>query len=75
MRNPAEFTPIRNRGLRRVRAADYVGVSPRTFDAVAAREGIKAIRIPGHRRSIYDIDDLDRVIDKWKTSGGNPEAA
>lgn len=59
-------TAVSPRGLLRTEAARYVGVSPRTFDALVAKGEFKPIPVPGHRRSIYDVGDLDSGIERWK---------
>ena len=44
-------------------AADYLSMSPRTFEELVSRGEIPLKRIPEVRRNFYDIRDLDQWAD------------
>lgn len=50
------------RGLSRVEAARYIGVSPTTFDKLVAEGTMPAAKEIGARR-VYDRTQLDRAFD------------
>jgi excisionase family DNA binding protein len=65
---PASLPP---RGLSRVQAAEYVGVSPSTFDKMVANGEMptpKRIRA----RLIWDLRRLDCAFDALDDGGENP---
>jgi excisionase family DNA binding protein len=65
---PASLPP---RGLSRVQAAEYVGVSPSTFDKmVAAGEMPAPKRI--RARTLWDRKALDCAFDAFDHGGENP---
>lgn len=65
---PASLPP---RGLSRGQAAEYVGVSPSTFDKmVTAGEMPRPKRIGG--RVIWDRKQLDCAFDAFDDGGENP---
>jgi excisionase family DNA binding protein len=60
------------RGLSRVEAAGYVGVSPSTFDKmVSAREMPAPKRIGS--RTIWDVRALDLAFDALPSDDSSPE--
>ena len=58
----SETRPVPRRGLSRVEAAEYVGISPCKFDQLTA-DG----RMPGARRidgrKVWDVRELDLYFD------------
>lgn len=64
--------PSNARCLSRTKSAHYVNVSPRTFDALVRSGEVRPIQVPGHRRKIFDVPDLDAMVDRWK--GAKPPA-
>lgn len=59
------------RGLSRVQAAEYIGVSASTFDKMVSDGGMPAPkRIRG--RVIWDLKGVDRAFDALTEGGGNP---
>lgn len=60
------------RGLSRVQAADFFGVSPSTFDKMV-RDGIAPKPFAIYNRWVYDFLECDRAFNKLK--GGAPEQA
>jgi hypothetical protein len=58
LKTRAERNPSPRRGLSRVEAADYVGVSPTLFDR-AVREGKMPKPFPLYGRVLWDIRKLD----------------
>lgn len=54
--------PAPRRGLSRQEAAEYLGVSPTTFDAMRAAGQIEPPRIIGSRK-LWDIRDLDMAFE------------
>jgi predicted DNA-binding transcriptional regulator AlpA len=53
------------RGLSRAQAAEYVGVSPNTFDQMVSEGTLpSAIDLPSHRRKIWDKLALDAVLNR-----------
>lgn len=61
------FSPPR-RGLNRVEAAIYVGISPTTFDKLVAEGAMPRPRAVYSRR-IWDIRELDTAIDALPSDG------
>lgn len=57
------------RGLSRIEAARYIGVSPTTFDRLVAEKKMPAPREIGTRR-VWDRTQLDRAFDAL---GGGPD--
>ncbi|WP_020699554.1 hypothetical protein [Reyranella massiliensis] len=57
------------RGLRRIEAAAYIGVSPTKFD-----EMVKDRRMPGPKRidgaTVWDLVQLDRAFEALPDEGG-----
>jgi excisionase family DNA binding protein len=65
---PASLPP---RGLSRVQAAEYIGVSASTFDKMVTDGEMPAPkRIRG--RVIWDLKGLDRAFDALSDGEGNP---
>lgn len=65
---PASLPP---RGISRVEAAAYIGVSPSTFDKLIASGVMPAAkRLLG--RTIWDRNQLDVCFDALDDSGANP---
>lgn len=59
------------RGLSRLQAAEYIGVSPSTFDKMVADGEMPAPKkIRG--RVIWDRKQLDCAFDAFDGGGGNP---
>lgn len=60
----AETRPIPRRGLSRVEAATYIGVSPSKFDELRV-----AGKVPGPRRigdrKVWDVRELDMAFDSF----------
>jgi hypothetical protein len=61
-------------------AAAYLGVSPWTVRDLEAAGTLCRVRVPlphhGElRKLLFDRVDLDRLIDRWKDSGGSPGPA
>ena len=63
------------RCLLRTKAARYLGVSPRTFDALVHRAEVRGIPVPGHRRLVFDRSDLDAVLHRWKSPAAVSDVA
>ena len=55
-------TSIQPRGLSRIDAAAYVGVSPSTFDQIA-RDGRMPLPKRINSRTVWDIRQLDEAFD------------
>jgi excisionase family DNA binding protein len=70
-RHSALAASLPPRGLSRVQAAEYVGVSPSTFDKmVAAGEMPARKRI--RARTLWDRKALDCAFDAFDDGGENP---
>jgi hypothetical protein len=75
---PARTTSdIVPRLLRRCEAARYLNLSPAALDLLRARGDVVPVRVPALRRNgealripLFDLQDLDALIDKWKQDGG-----
>ena len=67
----ADLRPTPRRGLSRVEAADYVGISPCKFDQMVA-DG----RMPGARRidgrKVWDVRELDLHFDALPHEDSKP---
>jgi len=67
----ADLRPAPRRGLSRVEAAEYVGVSPSKFDQMVA-DG----RMPGARRidgrKVWDVRELDLHFDSLPHDDSSP---
>jgi excisionase family DNA binding protein len=48
------------------RAAAYAGVSRKSLSRLIQRQALPAVRLPGVRRVLIDLADLDRLIVKAK---------
>lgn len=59
------------RGLSRVQAAEYVGVSPSTFDKMVS-DGQMPPPKKMRGRTIWDRKRLDQFFDAFDDDGGNP---
>jgi len=61
-RSLSQLRPIPRRGLSRIEAAVYLGISPSKFD-----EMVKDGRVPGPRlidgRKVWDVHELDVAFD------------
>jgi excisionase family DNA binding protein len=65
---PASLPP---RGLSRVQAAEYVGVSASTFDKLVTDGDMPAPkRIRG--RVVWDLKEVDRAFESLSEGDGNP---
>lgn len=53
---------VPRRGLSRQEAAEYLGVSPTTFDTMRAAGQVEPPRLIGARK-LWDIRDLDMAFD------------
>jgi predicted DNA-binding transcriptional regulator AlpA len=58
--------------LKREAAAEYVGVSPNSFDEMVARGTMPKPRILIGRREGWDRFQIDGCIDALPNKGGNP---
>lgn len=56
---------LSTRCVSRADAARTLGVSVRLFDRLVAERRIRVVRVG--RRRVFDIRDLEQVIDAWKT--------
>ena len=78
----SEIRPVPRRGLSRIEAAMYIGISPSKFDELVEDGRMpKAIRLDG--RKLWDIRELDAAFDAfsdeadladdtWKDFGQQP---
>ena len=66
---PCEGKARRRRLAGRRQAADYLDVTLRTLDRMIARGLLNRVRLPGVRRTLLDLADLDRLVDEAKRSG------
>jgi hypothetical protein len=64
MKQTAETRPIPRRGLSRVEAATYLGVSPSKFDELRASGRVPGPRLIGERK-IWDVRELDMAFDSF----------
>jgi excisionase family DNA binding protein len=53
--------------LAKVDAGRYLGVSPRTVEAFVAAGRLQAVKLLG-RKALYDVQDLDQLVDQVKAS-------
>jgi excisionase family DNA binding protein len=53
--------------LAKVDAGRYLGVSPRTIEALVAARRLQAVKLLG-RKALYDRADLDALVDQVKLS-------
>lgn len=67
---PLRHRRIEPRGLSRVEAADYVGVSPSLFDQMVA-DGRMPLPIQINSRKVWDRRQLDQAIDALGGIGPN----
>lgn len=63
--NPTDNSPIQPRGLRAVEAAAYLGVSTNHIWNLARAGKLRPAKI-GPRRKVFDIRDLDRLLEESK---------
>jgi excisionase family DNA binding protein len=72
-RTLSAIRPLPRRGLSRVEAAEYVGISPSKFDQMTT-DG----RMPGPRRidgrKVWDVRELDLCFDDLPRDDSNPRA-
>ena len=68
---------VRPRLLRRTESAAYLSLSPSAFDILRTRGELRAVPVPALRREhellrvpLFDIADLDALVDRWKANGG-----
>ncbi len=47
-------------------SSGYLHISARTLDKLVTRGVLKPVRLPGCRRVLFDVGDLDRLIDAGK---------
>ena len=74
MARPSVLPPsLAPRGLSRTQAAEYVGVSPNTFDAMV-REGVMPRPRTFHSRKLYDRVELDQAFADLPVEGGGGPA-
>jgi hypothetical protein len=68
---------IRPRLVGRQTAAAYLGLAVSTFDAIRAKKEIKAVPVPAARGNkqmrvpLFDLNDLDALVDSWKNENGD----
>jgi hypothetical protein len=67
---PSQIRPIPRRGLSRIEAAIYVGVSPSKFDEFRKDGRIRPPRLVDGRK-VWDIHDLDRDFEACPVEGGD----
>lgn len=73
---PSRQNALSPRLLRRPDAAAYLGVSTASLDVLRVRGEIACVPVPATRGTgslrtpLYDVVDLDLVIDKWKARQG-----
>lgn len=68
-----ETTLVQPRLLRRRQAAAYLSISPSVLDSLRARGELRVVPFPAVRRDgealrtpLFDVRDLDALIDRWK---------
>ena len=61
----SEIRPVPRRGLSRVEAAMYIGISPTKFDELRTSGRISPPRLIDGRK-VWDVRDLDNWIDSLK---------
>lgn len=71
-RSLSEIRPIPRRGLSRVEASMYVGLSPSKFDELRKSRQISPPRLIDGRK-VWDIRDLDRDFETFPIEGGDAE--
>ena len=47
-------------------AAQYLGVTPRTVQNLMARDILRAVKIPGLRRTFLERKDLEKLVESAK---------
>ena len=74
--SPAVLAPaLAPRLLRRQAAADYLSISPAFLDALRAQGHVRPVQLPAAlgvgtvRCPLYDVRDLDDLIEKFKKEG------
>jgi hypothetical protein len=68
----SEIRPVPRRGLSRVEAAVYIGVSPSKFDELRKDGQVSPPRLIGARK-VWDVLDLDRDFESFAVEGGDAE--
>jgi hypothetical protein len=68
----SEIRPVPRRGLSRVEAAMYIGISPTKFDELRTNGRISPPRLIDGRK-VWDVRDLDRDFEAFAVEGGNAE--
>lgn len=56
-------------------AAVYLGICPGTLRGLVARGLLAAIRPPGLRRLLFDVQDLDLLVEGWKLKSSSEPLA
>ncbi len=56
-------------------AAAYLGVCAGTVRSLMSRGTLTAIRPPGMRRLLFDVHDLDALVERWKTASSTEPIA
>ena len=74
---PKGVTSPTPRLLRRQQAAHYLGVSVAQLDVIRAMGQLSVVPVPSRlggsvRLPLFDLRDLDRLIEDWKVNKGNP---
>jgi hypothetical protein len=49
--------------------AAMLSISPRSFRDLVKDGDVTAIRVPGMRRVVYDVDELRSLVKRWKERG------
>ena len=68
----SDIRPIPRRGLSRIEAAVYLGISPSKFDELRKRGNISAPRLIDSRK-IWDVLALDRDFEAFPVEGNIEE--
>lgn len=67
---------VEPRLLRLGEAASFLGVTPRSICRLVARGVLRPVRLPGLRRTLFDRQDLERMValgkDEKETEGAAP---
>lgn len=56
-------------------AAAYLGVSTGTLRSMVAKGTLAAIRPPAMRRLLFDVRDLDVLVEQWKAASSTQPIA
>jgi len=68
----ANTRPVPRRGLSRIEAAIYLGLSPSKFDEMRKSGRISPPRLADGRK-LWDVLDLDRDFETFPVEGANSE--